>query len=194
LAKGYGSLFLSGSSQSYWQAGRSRDTSYQAGYSNSYRWGSMSLSASRVESNRGKKITQYMLMLSFPLGRSSRAPYLSSSSTYSDKGDLNNQLNVSGVLGEFNQFNYGVYGSRSRADGETSNSGGGNVQYRAASTNVSGSYSQGDGYRQIGLGLSGVWWRILRASPSVRARAKRVPSSKQRTPRGRGCSTTTETN
>lgn len=155
LAKGYGSLFLSGSSQSYWQAGQSRDTNYQAGYSNSYRWGSMSLSASRVESNRGKKITQYMLMLSFPLGRSSRAPYLSSSSTYSDKGDLNNQLNVSGVLGEFNQFNYGVYGSRSRAEGDTSNSGGVNVQYRAASSNLSGSYSQGDGYRQVGLGLSG---------------------------------------
>lgn len=155
LANGYGSLFLSGSSQSYWQAGQSRDTSYQAGYSNSYRWGSMSLSASRVESNRGKKITQYMLTLSFPLGRSSRAPYLSSSGTYSNKGDLNSQLSVSGALGEFNQFNYGVYGSRSRAGGETSNSGGGNVQYRAASTNVSGSYSEGDGYRQIGLGLSG---------------------------------------
>ena len=155
LANGYGSIFISGSSQSYWQAGQSRDTNYQAGYSNSYRWGSMSLSASRAESNRGRKNTQYMLMLSFPLGRSSRAPYLSSSSTYSDKGDLNNQLSVSGSLGEFNQFNYGVYGSRSRADGDISNSGGVNVQYRAASSNLSGSYSEGDGYRQIGFGLSG---------------------------------------
>nr|BFD42781.1 fimbrial biogenesis outer membrane usher protein CupB3 [Pseudomonas sp. FFPRI_1] len=155
LADGYGSLFLSGSSQNYWHAGQSSDTSYQAGYSNSYRWGSMSLSASRTEMRRGETDTQYMLTLSLPLGRSSHAPYLSSSTTYSGKGDLNSQLSVSGALGEFSQFNYGVYGSRSRTDGDSSNSGGGNVQYRAASTNLSGNYSEGDGYRQLGLGLSG---------------------------------------
>lgn len=155
LADGYGSLYLSGFSQNYWQAGKSSDTSYQAGYSNSYRWGSLSLSASRARMDRGETDTQYMLSLSLPLGRSSHAPYLSSSTTWSDKGDLNSQLSVSGALGESNQFNYSVYGSRSRSDGGNSNAGGGNVQYRAASTNLSGNYSEGDGYRQVGLGLSG---------------------------------------
>ncbi|MGC4012202.1 MAG: fimbria/pilus outer membrane usher protein [Pseudomonas sp.] len=155
LADGYGSLYLSGSSQNYWQNGKSSDTSYQAGYSNGYRWGSLSLSASRTRMDRGDTDTQYMLSLSLPLGRSSHAPYLSSSTTYSDKGDLNSQLSVSGSLGEFNEFSYGVYGSRSRVDGDTSTANGANAQYRAAATNVSGSYSEGEGYRQMGLGLSG---------------------------------------
>lgn len=155
LADGYGSLYLSGSSQNYWQNGKSSDTSYQAGYSNSYRWGSLSLSASRTRMDRGDSDTQYMLSLSLPLGRTSHAPYLSTSTTYSDKGDLNSQLSVSGSLGDFNEFSYGVYGSRSRVDGDTSTANGANAQYRAAATNLSGSYSEGDGYRQVGLGLSG---------------------------------------
>ncbi|MCP1626186.1 fimbria/pilus outer membrane usher protein [Pseudomonas nitroreducens] len=155
LADGYGSLFFSGSSQNYWKAGKSSDTSYQAGYSNSYRWGSMSLSAARTQMDRGETDTQYMLSLSMPLGRSSHAPYLSSSTTWSDKGDANSQLSLSGAAGQDNQFNYGVYGSRSRVAGDTSSAGGANAQYRAATTNVSGSYSEGDGFRQVGLGLSG---------------------------------------
>jgi outer membrane usher protein len=107
---------------------------------------------------------------------------------------LNNQLNVSGVLGEFNQFNYGVYGSRSRADGETSNSGGGNVQYRAASTNLSGSYSQGDGYRQIGLGLSGSVVAHPEGITFSQSQGETRAIVEAKTPRGHGCSTTTETN
>ncbi|MBB4862541.1 outer membrane usher protein [Pseudomonas nitritireducens] len=155
LADGYGGLFLSGSSQNYWQNGKSSDTSYQAGYSNSYRWGSLSLSASRTRTDRGEADTQYLLSLSLPLGRSSHAPYLSSSTSWSDKGDASSQLGVSGSLGEFNEFSYGVYGSRSRTDGDSSSAGGANAQYRAAASNLSASYSEGDGFRQVGLGLSG---------------------------------------
>lgn len=155
LGDHYGSLFVSGSAQNYWQTGEDGDVGYQAGYSNSFRWGSMSLSASRTETDLGETDTQYMLTLSLPLGHSSNAPHLNSSTTYSDKGDLNSQAGISGSLGAFNQFNYGVYGTRSRTDEDSSSAGGVNAQYRATSANVSASYSDGDGYRQIGMGLSG---------------------------------------
>ncbi|MDT4801516.1 Outer membrane usher protein HtrE [compost metagenome] len=155
LGLNYGSLFLSGSAQNYWNTGKGGDMSYQAGYSNSFRWGSFSLSASRTQSDRGDDETRYMLSVSLPLGRSAHAPYLSSSTTRSDNGDLSSQLSLSGALGEFNQFNYGVYGSRSRSDGGNSSDAGVNMQYRAAKTNLSGSYSSGDGYNQASLGLSG---------------------------------------
>ncbi|MBO3277694.1 fimbrial biogenesis outer membrane usher protein [Pseudomonas sp. Milli4] len=155
LGMNYGSLFLSGSAQNYWNADKGGDMSYQAGYSNGFRWGSFSLSASRTQSERGDNETQYMLSVSLPLGRSAHAPYLSSTTTRSDNGDLNSQLSVSGALGEYNQFNYGVYGSRNRSDGGNSSDAGVNMQYRAAKTNLSGSYSSGDGYNQTSLGLSG---------------------------------------
>ncbi len=151
LAAGYGNLFLSGASQNYWQPGSKRDTSYQAGYSNGYRWGSLSLSTSRSRIERGGSDTQYMLSVSLPLGRSSQRPYLSSAVGYSDRGDLNGQLSVSGTRGTSNQLNYNVYGSRSHHRTAT----GGNIQYRAPSGTLSASHSRGAGYHQTGLGLSG---------------------------------------
>lgn len=155
LAEGYGHLFLSGSSQNYWQTGRSGDTSFQAGYSNSYRWGNFSLSANRARMNRAETDTQYMLSLSLPLGRSRRSAYLSSSTSYSDQGNLHSQLGVSGALGLANQLSYSAHASHSRNDGDSSTAAGGSLQYRAPSTNLTGSYSQGSGYQQLGLGVSG---------------------------------------
>ena len=155
LGAGRGSLYLSGSAQNYWNAGKGSDMSYQAGYSNSFGWGSLSLSANRTRSLSGGTDTQYMVNLTLPLGRSSHAPYLTSSTTGSDNGDLNTQLSLAGSLGDYNQFSYGVYGSHNRVDGASSNASGANLQYRAPQTNLSASFSDGDDYRQYGLGLSG---------------------------------------
>lgn len=155
LGESRGSLYLSGSAQNYWNTGKSGDTSYQAGYSNSFSWGSLNLSASRTHGLDGRSDTQYMLNLSLPLGRSSHAPYLSSSTTRNSSGDLSSQLSVAGSLGDYNQFSYGVYGSRNRVDGQGSSATGANAQYRAPQANLSASVSEGDDYRQYGLGLSG---------------------------------------
>ncbi|KES21453.1 MULTISPECIES: fimbria/pilus outer membrane usher protein [unclassified Pseudomonas] len=155
LGERLGSLYLSGSAQNYWNTGKGSDMSYQAGYSNSFSWGSLSLSANRTRALSGETDTQYMLNLSLPLGRFSHAPYLNSTTTRNSNGDINSQLSVAGSLGDYNQFSYGVYGSRSRIDGQSSNTGGANVQYRAPQTNLSASYSEGEGYHQYGLGLTG---------------------------------------
>ncbi|WP_218222371.1 fimbria/pilus outer membrane usher protein [Pseudomonas sp. Irchel 3H7] len=150
-----GSFYLSGSAQNYWNTESGSDTSYQAGYSNNFSWGSMSLSASRTQTPYGEDDTRYMLSVSMPLGRSARAPYLSASSAYSQSGDVNNQLSISGSLGEFNQTHYGVYGSQSISDGERSKSSGANLQHRAPLANLQAGFSNGENYRQASFGVSG---------------------------------------
>ncbi|WP_235978914.1 fimbria/pilus outer membrane usher protein [Zestomonas carbonaria] len=152
---GFGNLFLSGSAQNYWNASKGSDMSYQAGYSNSFRWGSFNLSASRTRDGAGESETRYMLSLSMPLGSSPRAPYLNSSTSWSDSGDANAMVSVSGTHGDRSQLSYGVYGARSHSDGENSDSGGANLQYHTAKTNISASVSGGEGYHQLGLGLTG---------------------------------------
>ncbi|AZF15612.1 MULTISPECIES: fimbria/pilus outer membrane usher protein [Pseudomonas] len=150
-----GSLYLSGSSQNHWNNAKSRDTSFQAGYSNSYSWGNLSLSASRTQGSNNKDDTQYMLTLSMPLGRDRHTSYLTSSTTYSGKGDVGTQVGLSGSVGEQSELSYGVYGSHDRAFGASNSSTGANAQYRMAKTNLSGSIGQGEEYKQVGIGLSG---------------------------------------
>ncbi|NTX89118.1 MULTISPECIES: fimbria/pilus outer membrane usher protein [unclassified Pseudomonas] len=155
LADGWGSFYLSGSAQNYWNVDAGSDLSYQAGYSNGWRWGSLNLSASRTRSQSGQSQNQYMLSLSLPLGRAPSSPYLSSSYSRTDNGASDAQLGLSGSLGERSAFSYGVYASRSRNDGGSSTSSGANAQYRASAASLSASVSDGDGYRQLGVGLSG---------------------------------------
>lgn len=155
LADGWGSFYLSGSAQNYWNVDAGSDLGYQAGYSNGWRWGSLNLSASRTRSLSGQSQNQYMLSLSLPLGSAPNSPYLSSSYSRTGNGASDAQLGLSGSLGERSAFSYGVYASRSRNDGGSSTSSGANAQYRAAAASLSASVSDGDGYRQVGVGLSG---------------------------------------
>ncbi|MDF3931448.1 fimbria/pilus outer membrane usher protein [Pseudomonas citronellolis] len=155
LGDSLGSFYLSGSTQNYWNTGKSGDSSFQAGYSNSFNWGSFNLSAGRTRSPGGESDTQYMLTVSIPLGSSPRAPYLSSSVSRGGNGDLSSQVGVSGSLGERSQFGYSVHGSRSSGNGATSTSTGANAQYRASKTSLSASVSNGEDSRQLGAGMSG---------------------------------------
>ncbi|MDF3931444.1 fimbria/pilus outer membrane usher protein [Pseudomonas citronellolis] len=150
-----GSFYLSGSAQNYWNRDVGGDMSYQAGYSNSWRWVSLNLSASRTRDAGGDNQTRYLLSLSMPLGRAPRAPYLSSSVGRGSDGSQDLQLGLSGSLGERNALNYSLYSSRNRQDGRSSGNSGANVQYRSRLASVSANVSDGDDYRQLGLGLSG---------------------------------------
>lgn len=155
LGEKLGSLYLSGATQDYWNTGKGGDTSFQGGYSNSFRWGSFNLSAGRSRSQDGETDNQYMLTLSIPLGHSAHSPYLSSSVSRTGSGNLNAQAGVSGSLGERNEFGYSAYGSQARNDSGSATSTGANAQYRAAKAVLSANVSEGEGYRQIGGGLSG---------------------------------------
>ncbi|MEL7939286.1 fimbria/pilus outer membrane usher protein [Pseudomonas delhiensis] len=155
LGEGWGNFYLSGSAQNYWNAGAGSDVSYQAGYTNGWRWGSLNLSASRTRSLTGESQNQYLLSLSLPLGYTPGAPFLSSSYSRTDNGTSDAQLGLSGALGEAGSFNYGLYASRSRSEGGSSASSGANAQYRSVAATLSASASDGDGYRQLGVGASG---------------------------------------
>ncbi|WAG79497.1 fimbrial biogenesis outer membrane usher protein [Metapseudomonas furukawaii] len=153
LGERYGNLYLSGSAQNYWNTGQSSDLTYQAGYSNGFNWGSIGVSAARTRMGAGYE-NQYLLSFSVPLGRGVRAPYLSTSVNHSS-GRSNGQASLSGSLGERAQASYSLYGSVNRDRGERSSSGGASAHYRAAAAELSAGYSQGTGYRQQNLGISG---------------------------------------
>jgi outer membrane usher protein len=155
LADGYGSLFFSGSAQNYWHSGSGTSTTFQAGYGNSYRWGSFNVGISRTLGSAGQSDTQYLASISIPLGSRARAPMLTTSLNYSDRKNTTAQTSLSGAVGENNQLNYNAFGSSNRADSHSANSVGGNVQYNSPYAVMSGGASSGNSTRQLNLGLSG---------------------------------------
>ncbi|HHQ4312695.1 TPA: fimbria/pilus outer membrane usher protein [Serratia fonticola] len=155
LAEGYGSLFFSGSAQNYWHNGGGTSTTFQAGYGNSYNWGSFNVGVSRTLGSAGQSDTQYQASVSIPLGSQSRAPMLTTSLNYSDSKNTTAQTTLSGTMGENNQLSYNAFGSSNRADSHSANSLGGNVQYNSPYSVMSGGASSGNSTRQLNLGLSG---------------------------------------
>lgn len=151
----WGSVYISGSAQNYWNSGKGSDISYQAGYSNNIGRVNLMFSAGRTLSINSAPTTQYMLTATLPLGRSPRAPYLSTSAAYSNTGTSNVQTGLSGSAGEASQFSYSVFGSHSNGNGQTSTSGGASAAWQAANAQLSGSFSAGQGYNQASLGLTG---------------------------------------
>lgn len=148
-----GSLYLSGSSQKYWDASRKGDMTFQGGYSNSYRWGSMSLSVGRTRMGEGYE-NQYMMSFNIPIGDVGRSASLSTSVNYA-KGRSSTQASLSGSLGEQSQASYSLYGSTSRDQGERFNNTGGSFNYRASAVALNAGLSKGTGYRQENLGATG---------------------------------------
>ncbi|WP_447889091.1 fimbria/pilus outer membrane usher protein [Serratia fonticola] len=155
LADGYGNLFFSGSAQNYWHNRGGTSTTFQAGYGNSYRWGSFNVGISRTIGSVGQSDTQYLASISIPLGSRARAPMLTTSLNYSDSKNTTAQTSLSGTMGENNQLSYNAFGSSSRADSHSANSLGGNVQYSSPYAVMSGGASSGNSTRQLNLGLSG---------------------------------------
>ncbi|AHG18670.1 pilus assembly protein PapC [Chania multitudinisentens RB-25] len=155
LAEGYGNLFFSGSAQNYWNNGGGTNTTFQAGYGNSYGWGNFNVGISRTIGSTGQSNSQYLVSVSIPFGNQPRAPILTSSLNYQDRKNTTVQTTLSGTAGEYNQLSYNAFGSNNRADSHSSNSWGGNVQYSSPYTVMSAGASSGNSARQLNLGLSG---------------------------------------
>ncbi|NWB86001.1 fimbria/pilus outer membrane usher protein [Pseudomonas gingeri] len=147
-----GSLFLTGSSQNYWNR-KGGSLSFSAGYSSNWQRLNYTLSAQRTRDLLTERSSnQIDLTVSLPLGYSNRAPNLSSTLTH---GDRQNSIRtgLSGTWGERNEINYGA--SASHADNGIGNSFNADLQYRSRYAQASTSYSQGNGYHSQSLGLSG---------------------------------------
>jgi outer membrane usher protein len=156
LPAGYGSFYVSGSSQDYWDRS-GRDVQYQFGYSNNYKQVSYSVSASRqLDVTNAKWDNTLMVSVGFALGSGAHQPYSTTSVQKSSSGSSNFQEGVSGTLGKDNNFSYGVSANRSSSEGASSSTNvGGNASYTSSMARVSGSVSQSNNYNQVGVNVSG---------------------------------------
>lgn len=152
----YGSLYLSGSRQTYWnQPGAS--TSLQGGYSSSLGPVSYSLSYSESKSPYFGNTDRAMnLSLSVPLERlfsgGGKSMYASFNTTSNRNGGVTQQSSLSGSALARNNLNWNLSQGYSRSAG---NSGNLNLGYAGGYGNVSAGYSQGRDYGQISAGASG---------------------------------------
>ncbi|MFM0736872.1 fimbrial biogenesis outer membrane usher protein [Paraburkholderia xenovorans] len=151
--KSHGTVFLSASSQQYWNHSGS-DTFYQAGYTNSFKYGTYSITAGRTRSSDGSMSNQYMLSTTLPLGHSQHAPLLSTNLS-SSGGNTNLQANLSGSLGDANQYSYNAYGTYASASGGRSANTGVIGAWRAPYAQMTASASAGSGSSQMSAGISG---------------------------------------
>ena len=150
----YGSVYLSASAQQYWNREQS-DTFFQAGYTNSFKYGTYSITAGRTRGGDGRMSNQIAVGVTIPLGQGAHSPQLTSNFTHSD-GASDAQASLSGALGENDQFTYNAYGSyaQNAASGH-SGSAGASGTYRGAYGQVSASASSGSDSNQISAGVSG---------------------------------------
>ncbi|MEZ6878810.1 fimbrial outer membrane usher protein [Enterobacter sp. KBR-315C3_2022] len=167
----YGSLSLNASTSDYYN-NKSRITQFQLGYANSYGKLSYSINigrqrttystrryyydASDISDNR-QKYNENTASVSFsvPLDWGQRR----SSVTYNysrNKTSETSTAAVSGSAGEAGQVSYSLYGGmeRYKDEGNTA-TWGGSLQNNTAKGAWRASYSQGSGYKQLGLGTSG---------------------------------------
>lgn len=148
-----GDLNITGLLRSYW-ADQPSVTTYQLGYSKSFAWGSLGVSASRELQDGGASNT-LMLTASIPIGSARQRPLLSTTATFDSNHNSALRTNLSGALGQYSELSYGLYGSRSNNQGESSNTVGGNLNYRTSASQLGASYSQGEDYRQYSASASG---------------------------------------
>jgi len=149
----YGSLFITGSSQRYWQSSE-KTRMWQIGFNSN--WGESSYSISYSYNHVGMqpgadKVT--FLTVSLPLdmfmhhGTSSNAVWAIASTTTGDTGNTY-QAGLAGTALENNNFDWDV------SQGE-SHSGSANVAYRGAYGSASAGYSYNRDYRQLRYGAAG---------------------------------------
>ncbi len=157
LPPGYGSFYLTGSTQNYWNR-NGNDVQFQLGYNNNFRQFNYGVSASRQYDVTSKRWdNRVMLNLSVPLGKSPRAPFSTTSLQFGSEGSVNALQSVTGTAGKDNNFSYGLDVGYSNGDsaGRSTTSVGANASYIAPMATFTGSASKSNTYSQVGVGISG---------------------------------------
>jgi outer membrane usher protein len=157
LRPGYGSFYLSGSVQGYWNRGGT-STQFQLGYNNSYKSLNYGVAAARQFSlSNGRWESRIMLNIGIPLGKGQHAPYAMTGLERDASGTVNVQQSVTGSLGADNAFSYGVNA------GYAGYAGGGrpvaslaaNASWLSPMAALTASASKGSNYSQASAGISG---------------------------------------
>jgi outer membrane usher protein len=152
------SLYLSGSSQSYWGKDRKSDLQYQLGFNSAYKTFTYNLYAQRTKDRSGVVNNQFGVSISIPLGRTvNKKPVFDSVSAYAVRDEANGstlQLQASGSAGDNSAITYGVNGSKNTANGSTQTVGG-YASYRSPVGTYGGTVSAGSNTKQASLTASG---------------------------------------
>lgn len=157
-----GQLYFNGSRNTYWQ-GMPSATTYQLGYSNTYRRVNFGITASRTYTagpmyNGAHYDNQFGLNLSIPLGGpSSRSTSMVQfSATHDDVMGDSDRAGINGTFGKDNQYNYGAYVSYNDYDNSHSQTtASGNLGWQAPYANLNGSYSYSEHYQQASVSAAG---------------------------------------
>jgi len=165
----YGQMFLTAGVSDYHGSDKARDTQFQFSYNNSYRsisygvsigrqrtgalfgLGSSQVPGAAVQSATMANIV--MLTVSVPLGAGPRAASASASVARRSDGGTSYQASVAGMADEAQTLSYGVSVGHESQDGVSNVSG--NLQKRLPVATVGASYSQGQGFWQVGASARG---------------------------------------
>ncbi|MDM0031936.1 fimbria/pilus outer membrane usher protein [Variovorax sp. J22P271] len=155
LPEGYGSFFVSASSQNYWNRSGS-DTQFQLGYSNRYKRLNYGVSAVRqYDPLASRWDNRLMVNFSVPLGKGPQAPSAMTSLQREPNGAHGVQQVVTGALGEDNAFTYGLNAGHSGGADGSATSFGANAAYASPLATFTGSAGRSSNYTQVGAGVSG---------------------------------------
>ncbi len=156
LPAGYGSFYLTGSTQNYWDRSGT-DTQLQAGYNNTYKRINYNLAFSRQQDTTTRKWdNRVMMTVGIPLGTGAHAPRSTTSLQGGGNSGTTVQQNVSGTLGADNTFAYGLNAGHSSGGNVSSNTtAGANVSYTSPVATFTGNTSKSSAYTQAGVGVSG---------------------------------------
>lgn len=152
LGARWGTLYVTGSIQDYWdQGGTTRN--YQLGYNNQYRRVAYGVSVVRSRDLYRGQDTQYTLSFSIPFDRGPQRSIFSNGSLgLDDNGYQSSRLGVSGTSGANAQVSWNA-AVNDRRDGATSGSAG--LAWRSPVSTLRASGSDSPDFRQISLGAQG---------------------------------------
>lgn len=150
-----GSISINASIQDYWNRDQ-RDTEYQLGYNNSFKWFNLSVNASRTKDVINNEWqNKIALGISLPLGKNSKAPYLNSTYIH-EQGYQGLQNSISGSAGIDQQYNYSSYINFDKySDTGTQTTGGISGNWTSPWARLGGNFSTSRNYQQYGMQLSG---------------------------------------
>ncbi|WP_412548754.1 fimbria/pilus outer membrane usher protein [Pseudomonas sp. MWU13-2100] len=148
---GNGSVYLTGSSQNYWNR-KSGNLTFTTGYTANWKGVHYTVSAQRSRDLLSDRVDKQIdLTLSMPLGSGGRAPTLTTAAYHGDQNS-GERVSLGGSFGERSEF---VYGASANHNQGGSNAASADLQYLGRHGVVSGSYGQGNAYRTASLGMTG---------------------------------------
>lgn len=162
----FGSIYVNGSIEDYWDKKDGRNTQYQVGYSNTWGRVSYSISASKYyDSSEGTSDTQIYLNFSVPLDWSVKNQYgdkrpifdnLNVGYSTNDKHDNNTNMGASGYNPDL-QMSYGINATyNTTRESSATSSISGNTSLNTRFANLGGSVTRGnEGNQQLSLSASG---------------------------------------